>query len=270
MENGTTQNPAAETNQNNSQAPTPEPVTFTPQQQEVIDRIIQERLARNENKFKKELESVRQEKATLESKLQTTNPNIGENSTNGESTNNTQNPSIEEQLAEFKRISENSKKEVEAARKAAEQKEKEAKQARERLLDQQKRWAIANEAAKANFFDNDLVVELVSKNVKVDEDGNITVVGDNGEQRYNAAYQPMTLGEFLNEFGQKRQYLVRSDVKTGTGSTQSQGMPNGSKYNLEDLFGPKANAKLANELALKDKRQYMSLREQAKERGLVR
>lgn len=269
MENGTNQNPVADTSQNNNQAPVQEPVTFTPQQQEVIDKIIQERLARNENKFKKELESIRQEKATLESKLQTTNPSTGENSTNSDA-NSTQNPSIEEQLAEFKRISENSKKEVEAARKAAEQKEKEAKQARERLLDQQKRWAIANEAAKANFFDNDLVVELVTKNVKVDEDGNITVVGDNGEQRYNAAYQPMTLGEFLGEFAQKRQYLVRSDVKTGTGSTQSQGMPNGSRYNIEELFGPNANAKLANELALRDKRQYMALREQAKERGLIR
>src|SRR6185312_503167 len=186
-------------------------VTFTPEQQDHLNVVIQERLKRASEKSQKELEAIKAEKAALEAKL------ADASRANTPATPSDPQTPTAEQIAEFKRVSEQSKLEVEAARKAAEAKANEAKVAQDRLVKYQKETAINAEANKQNFIDPNIVVQLVEHNVHIGEDGKLTILGDNGEQRYNSSYQPMSLGEFIAEFATQRSYLVRGDTKTGAG-----------------------------------------------------
>lgn len=247
------------TTPNNTDGNTPKPIEFTPEQQAAIDKIIADRLNRERSKSKAELDALAAQKAELEAKLATPNK---KNEPNADGTKLS-----DEQVAEFKRISEASRIEVEAARKAAEAKAQEAKAATDRLINFQKEIAITKAADKANFIDPSVVVQLVKDKVVIGDDGKMTIVGDNGEQRMNASYQALSLDEFMQEFAQQRKYLVRSDTKTGVGSTATN-MP-GSSFKVEDIFGPKSNSVKAMDLKKSNPTLYKAMKERAVKEGLL-
>jgi hypothetical protein len=254
---------ATETNNsgevNTPATPAADPVTFTPEQQVVVDRIIQDRLGREKNASRAAVDAANAAKAALEAQLADAKKNIRPDG-----------DANADQIAEFKRVSEQSRQEVEASRKAAELKSQEAKAAQDRLAQYKKEVAITNEASKQGFIDPSIVVHLVSGHVQVGEDGKMTVVGDNGEQRFNAAYQPMSVEEYISEFAAQKKYLVRGDTKTGAGSTPGSSTPGQPQYKPEDLFGPKSIPGLANKIALSDKAKYNAIRAQAVAAGMLR
>ncbi len=135
-------------------------------------------------------------------------------------------------------------------------------------MDYQKKTAITAEAAKQNFIDPNIVVQLIDHNVQIDGDGKMVIVGDTGEQKFNSAFQPMSLAEYVADFATQRSYLVRGDTKTGAGSTTAS-LPGAPTIKLTQLFGRESNAALANKLALTDPGKYKALRAQAVAEGLV-
>lgn len=245
----------------NDTTTTNQTISFSQEQQAHIDRIIQDRLARDRDKRKSELDVLAAEKAALEAKLHEAAQAAA---AKGESKDGLS----AEQAVEFKKINDKLQLELDAARKAAEQKTLESKAKADQLVSYQKEVAIVNAAQAAGFIDPSMVVQLTKDNVTIDEDGKIQIIGNNKEQRYNSAYQPLSLVEYMQEFATQRPYLVRSDTKTGAGST-TVNIPGGAQYKLEDVFGSKASGAKAMALKRSSPDKYKVMKAQAIDAGLI-
>ena len=240
------------------------PVEFTPEQQTAIDKIIQDRLKRANDKHKAEVDSIAAEKAAIAAEKAALEQKLHPTTTTQTTTNG---DTIVE--SEWKRLNDKANAEAEAARRAAQAKESEARAAREQLANFQKQAAISRAAEKLGFINPDIIVQLTGSNVVVGDDGKLSVVGINGEPRFNSAYQPMSVDEYLAEYGDQNKYLVRGETKTGAGSTTSASFPGGGTYKLTELFGKESNSKLANQLALQEPARYKALRAEAVKAGLL-
>ena len=258
-------NNAGTTTQDSTQTAAPqtttqeEPVTFSESQQKAIDRIIQDRLARAARASKAELDAANAKAAEIAEKLA---------AKQGTQSANEADP--EAQVAEFRRVSEANRAEADAARKAAEAKSLEAKEAHKKLENYQIQSAIERQAELANFIDPSIVVHLVKDKARLNDDGTVAIIGENNEQRYNNQYKPMSLAEFINEFAESRSYLVRSDVKTGAGSTATAKFNGGKpQYELAQVFGQKSDSKLALKLSRENMPLYKQMRAEAVAQGLL-
>jgi hypothetical protein len=142
------------------------------------------------------------------------------------------------------------------------------------LKSQQQESAVAEqlrEAAGNLFLDTALATRLMRDCVKIGVDGKPVVVNSDGTTpRLNAAYEPMTLAELAQHVANERKFLARGVVKSGIGSTLSQGAtPVNVDSKLSEYFGAKSNGGKANALALKSPSEYRRLRSLAIERGLL-
>src|SRR5581483_11429597 len=148
---------------------------------------------------------------------------------------------------------------------------KEAEQAKLELLNTRKQVTITSEAVKHNFINTEQVLKLTSDNIKWDDaQQRFIVYGEDGRERYNSQYEPMTVGEFLAEFAQNNKHLVRGDVRPGAGSSESarSGL-NGQRYELKQIFGKESNSALASKLMKEDPKMYRAMKEQARAQGLI-
>ena len=80
---------------------------------------------------------------------------------------------------------------------------------------------------------------------------------------------PEQIQNIVTEFGNKNPNLVKGSAKSGSGSGPSSGFSVTPQYRIEEIFGPKSDARLANKLSLTRPDIYKSLRAQAKSKGLV-
>jgi hypothetical protein len=104
-------------------------------------------------------------------------------------------------------------------------------------------------AARAeNFVDPDLALRLVD-------------IADDAT--------PEQITRAVHQFAASRDYLIRGTTKSGSGSGPDRGAPPAPVYQVEQVFGPKSDARLANKLSLTNPSAYKALRLQAKQRGLV-
>jgi hypothetical protein len=123
-------------------------------------------------------------------------------------------------------------------------------------------------AVAGDFVDPALAADLMKANVRL-ENGKITVVGADGTEMRNNQLNPMTLAELAADMATKRPYLVKGRMSSGLGSAESVGRtPTDQSAYLSTLFGRKANAKAANQLAIRDIRQYRALKAEAQKRGI--
>lgn len=132
---------------------------------------------------------------------------------------------------------------------------------------------IAREATRLGYFDSTVLSKLVSSNLEYDRTTKtFTVLDDNGEPKLNSStMEPMSVSDFLADYGNRNPFLLRGQVKGGIGSAQSQKFNLGApKIPLERIFGDKSDGRIANEIAKRDKKEYARLKAQARAEGLIK
>lgn len=251
---------------------TTEKVTFTPEQQARVDVIVREAMGRAGREKAQEATALATKVTQLETDLaaakaaQKTATTPGDKKAAKEDIEELQN-----RIQEMTNVQTQTQQEVERMKKVIGDKDKEVERAKADSLDVRKQVAIQDAAGDVGFVNVNIVSKLTSDQVKYDETlGRFIVYAENGQQRLNASYEPMSLKEFYAEFADKNPYLVRSDAKGGSGSSQSQKVGGtATKYALADVFGTKSNAALANKLAHDNYPEYKRMRVAAVEAGLL-
>lgn len=252
----------------------PKKPTFGPEEQEFINRIIAREKSAVEQKFTKDLDTMRSEMSTLQSQLADAKKALDSTKRSGNDTTDEKNKvdELTAQMEEIKRAASVRETEARQFKELAQAKDKEAEKAREEVLNLRKSTAIQSAASKQNFFNLEAVQVLTEKFVKYDQQNSrFVVMNEQGQERLNASFEPMSLEEYYAEFAEKNKYLVRGDVRPGAGSSESarSSLNNTGKISVEQVFGPKSSAKLANDLAKSDIREYHRLKEVARTQGLI-
>lgn len=264
------------TENNNSgteqQKTTEEKVTFTVEQQARVDQIVREAMGRAGGEVRADLTRVTSEKAALEAELATAKAAAKAATTPSEKKEAKADvEALQNQLLEYKNAQATNQAELERIRKQIADKDAEIGRVKNDAVEIKKQVAMQIAAGKANFIEVGQATELTSKFVKFDETRNQFVVhSENGAERLNSSYEPMTLEEFYKEFADKNPHLVRGDAKGGAGSTQAQRPGSvAGKYEMSQIFGPKSNGALANKLAKENLPEYRRLKAQAIEAGIL-
>jgi len=245
-------------------------VTFTPEQQAKINDLIREAQGRAASELRASNAELATKQATLQAELDSAKETLKAAKTSTEK--NDARADIEAIKAEAREAV--AKAEQERVRlandlKAAKQREDAS---RENLEKFKKGQELTKAAGKLPFFDVDMVINNTANNVKWDEaSGKYIVVGDHGQARMNAAYEPMGLDEYYQEYAAKNAFLVRGEVKPGTSATANTrfDVSNDGRVPLDQLFGPKSNSVLSNQLALTNKAEWLRLRGVAQDTGLI-
>jgi hypothetical protein len=95
---------------------------------------------------------------------------------------------------------------------------------------------------------------------------------DEAKQSFVVLNSEVTPAEFFASFAAQKPYLVRSDARTGPGSSASSrtGLSDGhQRYKVEEIFGPKSNSRFAHELMQRSPDEYRRLKQQAKAQRLI-
>jgi hypothetical protein len=141
----------------------------------------------------------------------------------------------------------------------------------EASVKQQKDLLIAQESAKHQFVDLDTLQRLTRSNLKHDPTtGCFIVTNDDGTPKLGAdGTTPVPVSDFFQDFGNKKPWLVKGSVLTGTGQGGSgSSMPPQTKP-LSHYFGPGSSSAAVNALSLRDPQTYKRLRAEAVRAGLV-
>lgn len=251
--------------------PEPEIVEFTAVQQTKLDEIIKKAMGRAGSESRQELATATAKIVKLEAdlaeakKAATTGPAADRSAAKGEVAD------LQAQIDEMKNARTATVAEIEGLRKQITDANGNAEKAKADTLKERKLNVIANAASKEDFVNIKVVRALTEGNLQWNEtDGKWTVLSDEGQPRMNSAYDPMTIDEFYADFAAKNPYLVKGSVKPGTGSSESTRSTLASgRYTVEQIFGKGSNAKLANELAIKNNAEYKRLRAEAIQKGIV-
>ena len=188
-------------------AQTQETKTFT---QEELDRIVNERLSRQQRQFDKKLDGIdpdkarellaKQEQAELEA---------------------------QKQRGEFDSILQ-----ATVEKKDAEINSYKAK-LQETLID----GALTASASRNNAVDAAQVTQLLKGNTRLNEDGTVEVLDSNGTPRYNDQGKLLTVDELVTEFLTANPHFV----KASQGGSGSQGNTGGSTQKPESVADMVAN-----------------------------
>jgi hypothetical protein len=246
-------------------------VSFDQSQQKYIDEVmipkIMGRAGAEHRKAAEALEVKNQELSTklndLETKLKTlevSKPVEG---------NKDDKDKILNELEEVKRVNRNLQQEREEFRKKVDEQKKTVEETNNRMLELKKRTAIHQAASKQNFRDLKVIEVLTSDNIQWDQEASsFVVVNDKGTVRMNSMMDPLSLEEYYREVAESMKYLVNGDVAPGAGSTESN-RGGKAKYKLEEVFGPKSDARKAIALKRENPELYQSMRQQAVEQGML-
>lgn len=236
-------------------------VVFSPEQQAKVQTIIDGHTARlraEQDRLKQTLESslaeIRRENEELKGRVKQSAEPKGDTP-----------PEVEE----LKRVAADTNRKVEEMAKQLQEKDSVIAQTKAETLKVRMDAAIMSAAGKVGFVDVGDVVQLTRGSVKWDEGRQtFVVVNDQGVERLNSSYNPMTLEEFYMEYANKKPHLVRSDIKGGAGSAES--LPTGARgTDIKRIFGKESSAKEALELKRKDPAEYKRLKQDAVKMGLI-
>src|SRR6266446_1515701 len=129
---------------------------------------------------------------------------------------------------------------------------------------QQRDLIIAQEAAKANFIDVDTMQRLVRSNLRHNATtGAFEVVSDDGVPVLDQNQTPVSVTAFFEDYGNKKPWLVRGQVKSGGGGTSSSGTPAPTTLPLSHYFGLGSSAQACNALSITRPAEYKRLRAEA-------
>lgn len=206
------------------------PVQLTPEQQEHVNTIFNSRFAKITAKFE---EQINAQKAELETFKATKDADKEKDKDKDKDDDGIK--------KEFKGLLEAERNKTKLAEVERQKSVQEAKEAREEAMKVRKEVAIARAATKQNFYELDVVSNMIWDKVEFDADSNTFVVKEGGVIKQNSSMVPMTLEEYLTDFASKRPYLVNGDVKGGSNSTDNK------SNNSAGLIKTRADLKTAKE-----------------------
>lgn len=247
-------------------------ITFDEKQQAFINKLIQDKMGKAGSEARAEAAQLREELNALSQELTSAKEALKQAAKAGEPTKDGKDKveELQRQMEEVKNAAKIREEEARRYKEEAIATKREVEAARQENLNFRKQTAINNAASKFPFHNLEAVRVLTEPYIKWEEkDKKFVVLNDQGSERLNASFEPMTLEEFYEEFANKNKYLVRGEVRPGVGSSESSGFRHGGKISVEQIFGPKSSSKLANDLAKSDIKEYRRLKEIAKAQGLI-
>ncbi len=248
--------------------------TFDAAQQAKVNELIRDATARGGAEARTAAETFKTEAATLKSQLEEAKAELTRAKTPSQKKEaNADVDALKDRITEMENVHKTVTTELENTRKLAQQRETEVKSAKEATINVRKESVLTQAVGKINPFEIDTVVGMIKDSVVWDDSKQAFVVVDpvNGQPRINSSFEPMKLDEFIAEFASRKPYLIRGGVKTGTGSSESGrfDVANNGRYSVEQIFGPKSDSRLANDLAKKDINEYRRLRAIAVDSGVL-
>lgn len=261
----------AETNTNTDPNGEKGKITFTEEQQAHINKIIQERLGRQEQSHQTQLTTFETTLQGLKVELQETKEkakaNPGEKKEGKAAIEE-----LERQIAEVKAANKPLADQLQTLQTQMTEKDKLILKSKQEAVNIRKEVAIAKAATPVNFMSLEVAMKLTADSIKWEESkGKFVVIGENSQERLNSALEPMSLEEFYQEYAAKNPYLVRGDTKSGTGSTSGSrsNLSNDGKFEVKQIFGKESNAVFAQQLKRQNPAEYARLKEIAKSSGLI-
>jgi hypothetical protein len=118
------------------------------------------------------------------------------------------------------------------------------------------------------FFDPELASQILRSSIKIVE-GKPVVIGQDGQPRLNASFDPMSPAELAQELAASKPFLVRGTVGPGLGSSQRSDAVSHERIPLESIFGRGSDGGAANRLAMRSPKEYQRLKLAAREKGLI-
>ena len=102
----------------------------------------------------------------------------------------------------------------------AEKKDQDIQQLRSQLNSVKVDGALLNSASKHKAINPDQVVRLVKENVRLNDAGDVEVIGDNGTPRYTESGELMGVDQYVSEFLSQNTHCVQAGP-SGSGSTSN-------------------------------------------------
>jgi hypothetical protein len=102
----------------------------------------------------------------------------------------------------------------------AEKKDQDIQQLRSQLNSVKVDGALLNSASRHKAINPDQVVRLVKDKVRLNDAGDVEVIGDNGTPRYTDSGELMTVDAYVNEFLSQNTHFVQAGP-SGSGSTSN-------------------------------------------------
>jgi len=163
--------------------------------QSEVERIVEQRLARERKKFEKQIEGVdlNEARRLLE----------------------------EKEAAELERQKERGEFES-ILKKTAEKKDNEIQTLRSKLHSTLIDGEVMNAAVRNNAVSPEQVSALLRNKIRLADDGHVEVLDGNGSPRYNDSGESLTVGELVEEFLTANPHFVRASAG-GTGSKGNAG-----------------------------------------------
>jgi hypothetical protein len=187
-------------------------VTFDEKQQAFINDMFDKRFGKIKADHQKELDAERAAKDAAQAKLDAATKTPTDTDTTAEA-----------DKKQIKALLEAEKAKTKNAEMLAEQRKREADEARSDSLKVKKEVAIQRSASKQNFHELETVTKLTWDNVEYDDESKSFVVKENGIIKQNSSLQNMSLDEYFAGFAAQRPYLVNGDAVGGAGSSESRG-----------------------------------------------
>ena len=191
----------------------PVKVEFTPEQQEHINNLFNQRFAKVTAKHESEMKAMSDAIEALKTKPVVVTPPVKEGNTSEDNVRQ-----MREFLAQEKENSKNLKGLLDASK---QEKEKIIEENKKILKDQAIAEAASTLPNGVEFHELKTVKKLVEDDITFDSDVNQWVVKENGVTKMNSSLLPMSLGEYFAAFAASRPYLVKGTVKGGTGAAES-------------------------------------------------
>jgi hypothetical protein len=254
-------------NPNPDPNPNPETVTFTDAQKARIDELIKSAMGRAAADTRTQLSEQTRKVAQLEDELKAAKAAAQKSPTPGAQGTVEE---LQRQIDEMKSARQTTVAEIDGLRKQVTASEARAKQAEDNVLKEKKSNLINTFATKENFVNLRAVSTLTEGNIRWDAtNSKWEVLNDEGQPRLNAAYEPMTVSEFFADFAEKNPYLVKGEVKPGSGSGPATVSTPTGRFTVEQIFGKGSNAKLANDLGNQNPAEYKRLKAEARAKGII-
>lgn len=193
-----------------------EGATFTSEQQDVINKLINQKYKEAYDKAEAKYKSLLEEKAAVEEKKVEAK---GKKGTTEEVDVNIK--TLNDKLAEAQKVIELNELNAKMFQEKQQQLTVELEKERQERLLERKRNLLLSSANKAGFIDPQIVQRLVEDRFVYDEQNkSFKIFNEQGQERWNKNLQPLSVDEFFEEYAQTHPYMVKGSNMSGSGAIE--------------------------------------------------